>query len=87
MVGDIVEGLVGDSAGEGRVAGNRDDVFLAADLVAGDGHAERGRERRAGVSGAVAIVRAFGAQHEAVQAAGCADGVKAVARPVSSLWT
>ena len=55
--------------------------------VARDGHAKRGGERRAGVARAVAVVLAFGAQHEAVQAAGCADGVKLLARPVSNLWT
>ena len=77
VVGDVVQGLVGDPAGEGRVAGDGDDVFLAARLVAGHGHAERRGERRAGVAGAVAIVRAFGAQHEPVQAARSAYGVEA----------
>ena len=52
---------------------------LPPDLIARDGHAERGGERGAGVSRAVAIVRAFGAQHEAVQAAGSADGVELLA--------
>ena len=46
--------------------------------VAGDGHAEGRGESRAGVARAVAIVLAFGAQHEAVQAAGLADGVEAI---------
>ncbi len=41
-------------------------------------HAERGRKRRAGVPGAVAIVLAFGAQSEAIQAVRRADGVKAI---------
>jgi hypothetical protein len=45
----------------------------------GHGHAQGGGERGAGVAGAVAIVLALGAQHEAVQAAGLADGVEAVA--------
>ena len=76
VVGDVVERLVGDAAGEGRIAGHGDDVLLAAQLVARHRHAERGGERRAGVSGAVAIVRAFGAQHEAVQPARRADGVE-----------
>ena len=53
--------------------------------VARHGHAERGGKRRAGVSGAVAIVRAFGAQHEAVQAAGRADGVELLAPPGQQL--
>ena len=75
--GDVVQRLEGDAAGEGGVAGHGHDVFLAAGLVARHGHAERGGERRARVAGAVAIVRAFGAQHEAVEAAGRADGVEA----------
>ena len=78
--GDVVQRLVSDAAGEGRVAGERDDVLLAAGHVARHGHAQRGGERRARVAGAEAIVLAFGAQHEAVEAAGLADGVEAVAR-------
>ena len=85
VVSDIVQRLVGNPAGEGRVSGHGDDVFLAARLVAGDGHAERRRERRAGVARAVAIVRAFGAQHEAVQAAGSADGVELLLAPGQQL--
>ena len=52
-------------------------VLVAAALVAGRAHAQRGGQRRAGVARAVAIVLALGAQGEAVQAAGGADGVKA----------
>ena len=85
MVRDIVERLVGDAAGEGGVAGDGDDVFLAAGFIARHGHAERGGERGAGVAGAVAIVRAFGAQHEAVQSAGSADGGEAVLAPGEEL--
>ena len=40
---------------------------------------KRGGERGAGVACAVGVVLAFGAQHEAVQAAGLADGLEAVA--------
>ena len=77
--GDVVERLVGDAAGEGRVAAERDDVLAAAAQVARRGHAERGGKRRARVARAEAVVLAFGAEHEAVEAAGLADGVEAVA--------
>ena len=76
MVRDVVERFVGDAAGEGGVARDRDHVFLAAGLVARHRHAERRGERGAGVPGAVAIVLAFGAQHEPVEPAGSADGVE-----------
>ena len=85
VVSDVVQGLVRNSAREGRVAGNRDHVFLAARLVAGNGHAKRRRERRAGVPRAVAIVRTFGAQHEPVQAARSAYGVEPVPAPGQQL--
>ncbi len=78
LLGDVVERLEGDAVGEGGIAGYGDDVLAAAGKVAGHGHAQRGRERGAGVTGAVAIVLAFGTQHEAVKAAGLADGLKAV---------
>ena len=77
--GDVVERLVGDAAGEGRVAAERDDVLLAAAQVARRGHAERGGKRRARVARAEAIVLALGAEHEAVEAVGLADGVETVA--------
>ncbi len=77
--GDVVERLKGDAVGEGGVAGDGDDVLVAAGQVAGHGHAQSGGKRGAGVTGAVAVVLALGAQHEAVEAAGLADGAKAVA--------
>ena len=55
-----------------------DDIFVGAALVARGAHAQRGRKRRAGVSRAVAIMLAFRAQREAVQAIGAADGVKSI---------
>ena len=71
---------IADAVGEGGVAGESDDVLVAAGHVARDGHAERGGERGACVAGAEAVVLAFGAEHEAVEAAGLADGVEARAR-------
>jgi hypothetical protein len=47
--------------------------------IARGGHAERGGKRRARVTRAVAVVLAFGAEHEAVEAVGLADGVETVA--------
>ena len=79
LLGDVVERLEGDAVGEGGVAGHGDDVLLAAGQIAGHGHAQRGRERGAGVACAVAVVLALGAQHEAVEAAGLADGLQALA--------
>ena len=79
LLGDVVHRFKGDAVGEGGVAGDGDHVFVAAGQVAGHGHAQRGGERGACVAGAVAIVLAFGAQHEAVEAAGLADGLKPVA--------
>ena len=85
---DVVERLVGNAVGQRRVAKNADDVFIRAALVARRRHAERGGQRRARVTGAVAIVLAFRAQGKAVQAAGLADGAaNRFLRPVSSLWT
>jgi hypothetical protein len=78
VVGDVVKRLVSDPAGEGGVTGDGDDVFPAARLIAGDGHAESRRERGAGVARAVAIVRAFGTQHEAVEASRRADRVEPI---------
>ena len=78
LLGDVVERFEGNAVGECGVAGNGDDVLPAAGEVAGHGHAERGGQRRAGVTCAVAVVLALGAQHEAVQAAGLANGVEAI---------
>ena len=69
LVGDIVERFKGDAVGEGGVSGNGDDMLVAAGEIAGDGHAQGRGEGSAGVTGSVTIVLAFGAQHEAVEAA------------------
>ena len=79
LLGDVVDRFEGDAVGEGGVAGDGDDVFAAAGQIARHGHAEGCGERGAGVAGAVAVVLALGAEHEAVEAAGLADGVEAVA--------
>jgi hypothetical protein len=78
LVGDIVEGLKGDSIGEGRVAGDGDDVLLAARQIASHGHSQGRGESRSGVPRSEGVVLALGAQHEAVEAARLADGLHAV---------
>jgi len=78
LLGDVVEGFEGDSVGEGCVAGNGNDVLFAAGEIARDGHAEGSRKGGAGMTCAVAVVLAFRAEHEAVEAAGLADGFEAI---------
>ncbi len=53
--------------------------------VAGHRHAQSGRKRRAGVARAVAVVFALGAQAEAVEAVGLADGAEALPPPGQNL--
>ena len=76
--GDVVECFEGGAAGEGGVAGDADDVFVGAFEVAGDGEAEGGADGGAGVACAVAVVRAFGAEEEAVEALVLAHGAETV---------
>src|SRR5205814_6391412 len=66
------------AAGEGGIARDADDIFIAAAQVASDGETERGGEGGAGVARAVAVVLAFGAEGEAVEAGVLPDGVDAV---------
>ena len=81
LLGDVVQRLEGNSIGEGGVAGHGDHVLLAAGQIARHGHAQRRRQRRAGVSRAVAVVLALGAQHEAVQPARLANRLHALQPP------
>ena len=77
----VVEGLETDTAGEGGVAGDDDDVFVRAAQVAGGGHAEACGQGGAGVARAVAVMLALGAEEEAVEAAVLADAVDLPAAP------
>ena len=77
-VADVVERLERNAVRQRRVAENADDIFVRAFFVARRCHAERGGQRRARVTRAVAIVRAFRAQGEAVQAVRLPDGAKPV---------
>jgi histone H3/H4 len=78
LLGDVVERLVRDPIGECRIAGDGHHMLTAACQVARHGHAERGGERGARVACPVAVVLAFSAEHEAVEAAGLPDGGEAV---------
>ena len=78
LLGNVVQRLKRDAVGKSRVAGHGNHMLLAASQVARHGHAQSRRERRASVPGAEAVVLALGAQHEAVQPARLANGVKAV---------
>src|SRR5579872_5898574 len=69
MMSDVVQRLVRNSACKGCVAGDRDNVFFAASLVACNRHAERCGKGCSCVAGPVAVVRALGAKHKTVQSA------------------
>ncbi|MEY5016369.1 MAG: hypothetical protein RIS92_2727 [Verrucomicrobiota bacterium] len=74
----VVEGFEADAARERCVAGDHHDVFIAAEEVACGGHADGGGQSGSGVSGAVAIVFALGAEEESVQPFVLPDGVEPV---------
>ena len=76
--GDVVQRFERDAVGESRVAGDGDHVLFAAGQIASNRHAEGRGESRTGVTGAVTIVLALGAKHEAVQTAGLANGLEAI---------
>jgi hypothetical protein len=75
----VVHGLVGHAGRHGPVADHRDDVVGLAAEIAGDRHAEPGRDRRRRMGGAEGVVLALAALGEAGQAAGLAQGANAVA--------
>ncbi len=76
MLGDIVERLKTYAIGKSRIPGKGDHVLLGAGQIAGHGHAQGSGKGGAGVACAIAVMVAFGAQGEAVQAAGLAHGVE-----------
>ena len=64
----VIERFVTDAAGERGVARHYHHVLIiGAPQIPADCHSQAGRQRCAGVSGAVAIVFALGAQQESVQ--------------------
>ncbi len=64
----VVERLHGDPAGEGGVAADRHNMLFPATTVARYRHAQRRRERGAGMSGAKGVVRALTAGQETTRA-------------------
>ena len=54
-------------------------MLIAAGQIAPHSHAQGCGERGARVAGAIAIVVALGAQHEAVQSARLANGIESIA--------
>ena len=79
LLGYIVQRLETYAIGERRIAGERDDVLSGTGQIARHRHAQRGRERGAGVAGAVAVMIAFRAQGEAIQPARLAHGSETAA--------
>jgi len=78
VIHGVVQGFVSDAAGEGRISGHCDDVFLPAPEITCGGHAECGGNGGSGVPGTVAVMWAFRAEHEAVEPARLTDRVEAV---------
>src|SRR5580704_5011585 len=75
----IVQRFESDSARERRISGQCDYMLSATLLVSRHRHPQRRRQRRPCMSRTVAIMLALGAQHESVQTARRADGVKQLA--------
>ena len=76
--GHVVQRLIADAVGKRRIAGQRNDVLIAAAHVARDSHSQSGAESGSGVACAKAVMLALSAEHKAVQSTGLTDGVKAL---------
>ncbi len=81
----IIHRLIGHAGAHGAVADDRDHVVLLAGEVAGDRHAEPGRDRGGGVARAENVVFALVVLAEAGEAAAHAQGADAVAPPGQDL--
>ena len=81
----IVHRLVGHAGAHGAVADHAHDVVRAALQVAGNRHAEAGRDRGRGVRGAERVVLALGALRKSGEAAALAQRADAVAPPGQDL--
>src|SRR5208283_4389378 len=73
---DIIEGLIGDAAGESGVTGYGYHVFFATHAIASYRHSKCRGKGSTGMPGAVTIVLAFTAQHKAIQPTRRAYGVE-----------
>ena len=72
---DVVKRFVTDTAGEGGIPRNRDNVLASPIHVTRGSHAKGGRERGARVSGPVAVMLAFRPKKESVKTSVLAHGV------------
>src|SRR5204863_5781224 len=63
----IVKRFVADSAREGGITRDYDNVFIPTAQIASHSHAETSGKRRARMTGAVAVVFAFCAQKKSVE--------------------
>src|SRR2546425_78448 len=75
---DVVQRLEGNAVGQRRVAENAHHILVAAALVARGAHAECRRQRRAGVSRAIAVMLALSPEGKTIQTVGGADRLKSV---------
>lgn len=76
---DVVQRFQRDAAGEGRVAANRDHVFIRAAQITRRGHAEGGGEGGAGVAGAERVVFTL----TAIKKAACAASLAKLAEEIA----
>ena len=74
----VVQRFVADAAGQRSVTRYRDNVFVASAKVASHGHAQSGGESGPGVTRAVAVMFALGAQEEPIQSLVLAHGGDAI---------
>ena len=74
-----------NAVGKCSVAGHGNHILRPSGQIARNRHAQGRRKCGACVPGSVAIVLALGAQHESVQAAGLAHGLKTVEPPGKNL--
>ena len=72
--GEVVEGFETYASCESGIPCHANDMFPAAERVAGRRHSKRGGKGRAGVAGAITIVLAFSTEEKAVQTLVLPDG-------------
>src|SRR5205809_7290319 len=78
---NVVERLLADAAGEPGVARHDHDILVASAQIAAHRHPEASRKRGSRVTGAVAIMLAFGSQKKTIQSAVLPHCGKAVETP------
>src|SRR5271165_681288 len=78
IVGDIVQRFVACTTGECSVSGNNDDIPAPASPIPGDRHSQCGGERRARVTGPIAVVLTFAAKQKSIQTLVLANRVEPI---------